>query len=67
MIDENQYFMSRQEELGMDIDWQDTTDIIDENIAFERKFKLKVLDWLNDGCIKLFRSPGEGNYLVRLT
>jgi hypothetical protein len=28
---------------------------------------LKVLDWLNDGCIKLFRSPGEGNYLVRLT
>lgn len=66
MVDENEYFMSRTKDLGMDVDWQDTTDIIDENIAFERKFKLAVLDWLNDGNIKLFRSPGEGNYLVRL-
>ena len=37
-----------------------------ENIMGERYFKLKVLDWLNDGKIKLFRSPTEGNYLVRL-
>lgn len=36
------------------------------NIAAERTFKLSVLDWLNNGEIKLFRSPGEGNYLVRL-
>ena len=36
------------------------------NVAAERMFKLAVLDWLNDGEIKLFRSPGEGNYLVRL-
>ena len=66
MIDENEYFITRAE-LGMDVDWQDTTDIIDENIAFERKFKLAVMDWLNDGKPKLFRSPGEGNYIVRLT
>jgi hypothetical protein len=32
----------------------------------ERYFKLKVLEWLTNGEIKLFRSPGEGNYLVRL-
>ena len=66
MVDKNEYFLSRTDDLGMDVDWQDTTDIIDENIAFERKFKLEVMDWLNDGKVKLFRSPGEGNYLVRL-
>jgi hypothetical protein len=32
----------------------------------ERLFKLEVLDWLNDGNIKLFKSPQEGNYIVRL-
>ena len=37
-----------------------------ENITAERYFKLKVLDWLTDGNIKLFKSPTEGNYLVRL-
>ena len=37
-----------------------------ENMMGERYFKLKVLDWLTDGKIKLFRSPAEGNYLVRL-
>ena len=36
------------------------------NFAAERIFKLSVLDWLNDGKPKLFRSPAEGNYLVRL-
>jgi len=41
-------------------------DLIDENFASERLFKLKVLDWLNDGKVKLIRTPGEGNYLVRL-
>ena len=29
-------------------------------------FKLSVLDWLNNGKVKLFKSPGEGNYLIRL-
>ena len=37
-----------------------------ENIYGERYFKLKVLDWLTDGQVKLFRSPTEGSYLVRL-
>ena len=42
------------------------TDLVSRNFASERLFKLKVLDWLNDGHVKLFKSPGEGNYLVRL-
>ncbi len=42
------------------------TDLTAENIASERYFKLKVLEWLTDGKPKLFRSPTEGNYIVRL-
>jgi len=42
------------------------TDLVSDNFVSERLFKLKVLDWLNDGHVKLFKSPGEGNYLVRL-
>lgn len=37
-----------------------------EVFVTEREFKLEVLNWLNDGKPKLFRSPGEGNYVVRL-
>jgi len=38
----------------------------DENMLLEREFKLAVLDWLNDGKPKLFKSPYEGNYIIRL-
>ena len=38
----------------------------DTNIALEREFKLNVLEWLNNGKPKLFKSPYEGNYIVRL-
>ena len=44
----------------------ETLDLIDYNIKAERLFKLKILDWLGNGEIKLFKSPTEGNYLVRL-
>jgi hypothetical protein len=27
---------------------------------------MAVLNWLTDGQPKLFRSPGEGNFIVRL-
>lgn len=37
-----------------------------DNMMSERYFKLKVLDWLNDGNPKVFKSPAEGNYYVRL-
>jgi hypothetical protein len=37
-----------------------------ENYRREREFKLDVMEWLNNGQPKLFRSPAEGNYIVRL-
>ena len=43
-----------------------TTNLVSYNISAERDFKLEVLDWLNNGEPKLFRSPTEGNYIVRL-
>lgn len=42
------------------------TDLVSENYTAEKKFKLEVLEWLNNGKVKLFRSPTEGSYLVRL-
>lgn len=42
------------------------TDLIYENIKNEKDFKLTVLEWLNNGKPKIFRSATEGNYLVRL-
>ena len=44
-----------------------TTQLSDYNQAAERIFKLKVLEFLNNGKPKLFRSASEGNYIVRLT
>ena len=41
-------------------------DLSAETMRAERIFKMKVLEWLNDGNIKMFKSPAEGNYLVRL-
>lgn len=43
-----------------------TTNLVGYNFSAERDFKLEVLDWLNNGRPKLFRSPSEGNYIVRL-
>ena len=43
-----------------------TTALTDYNITAERKFKLEVLDWLNNGQPKVFKSPTEGTYIVRL-
>lgn len=67
LSDQDEYFVSRTKDLGMPIDWDDTTDITDYNIAYERRFKMAVLDWLNSNDIKLFKSPSEGNFLVRLS
>ena len=41
-------------------------DLTAQNISLEREFKLSVLEWLTNGKPKLFKSPTEGNYLVRL-
>lgn len=46
--------------------FDNTSNLVSDNIATEREFKLEVLEWLNNGKPKLFRSPTEGNYIVRL-
>ena len=62
LLDEENLFMDK-ENLGQhDL----SSNLISENIASEREFKLEVLEWLNNGQPKLFRSPTEGNYIVRL-
>lgn len=43
----------------------DTT-LVSNNIQRERAFKMEALAWLNNGKPKLFRSPTEGNFIVRL-
>ena len=43
-----------------------TTNLTSDNIYLERNFKLEVLEWLTNGQPKVFRSPTEGNYIVRL-
>lgn len=72
-MDEAENFMS-DAELGLSSSFEGqerataprTTSLEGYNYAAERKFKLAVLDWLNNGRPKLFRSPAEGNYMVRL-
>ena len=44
----------------------ETLDSVGYNLQAERRFKLALLDWLGNGEVKLFKSPTEGNYLVRL-
>lgn len=43
------------------------TDLTSITVEKEREWKLNVLNWLNNGGVKLFKSATEGNYLVRLT
>jgi hypothetical protein len=42
------------------------TSLTTDNILDERTFKLEVLEWLTNRKPKLFHSPNEGNYIVRL-
>jgi len=61
-MDENEWFTLKE-----DIFLEDETfDLTANNIYAERNFKMQVLEWLNDGRVKLFRSPGEGNFIIRL-
>lgn len=80
-MDDNQRFFKRDElynfyrannELrekalnAKNIACQRNTDLTEDNILLERKFKMEVLDWLNNGEPKLFKSATEGNFIIRL-
>ena len=63
----NRLYQNRYTQKSKDIEFKSSnTDLISENIRLERQFKLEVLDWLTNGEPKLFKSPNEGNYIVRL-
>ena len=61
---DNNYLFMNEEELGISKNLG--SNLTGENFAAERKFKLAVLEWLNNGKPKIFRSAAEGNYIVRL-
>lgn len=63
MDEENSFMPQEQKILTIE---NKTIDYTTDNIAQERNFKREVLAWLNDGNPKLFRSPTEGNFIVRL-
>lgn len=43
-----------------------STNLTSDNIYNEREFKMEVLEWLNNGEPKVFKSPTEGNFIVYL-
>ena len=63
LMDDQAYFLPKSDLGALE---QETTDLVSDNIRAERMFKLSVMEWLNNGKAKLFRSPTEGNYVVRV-
>jgi hypothetical protein len=63
-VDDAQARASTEAASDDSIGW--STNLTPDNFAAERKYKLEMLNWLNNGKPKLFRSPAEGNYYVRL-
>lgn len=43
------------------------TNLTDDNVYIERKFREKAEEFINDGRYKLFKSPTEGNIIVGIT
>ena len=71
LMDENSLFYAVEKERNYHRDSTPNETLIvnktlSEKIADERMFKLEVYNWLTNGKAKLFRSPTEGNYIIRL-
>lgn len=47
--------------------YNENNNIVQYDYIYERDFRKVVLDFLHDGKFKLFKSPTEGNIIVRLT
>ena len=62
LMDEENLFIDEEQPIS----YEKSTDLIGENLYKERVFKTKVLEWLTNGEPKIFRSPTEGNFIVRL-
>lgn len=66
-IDENELFTSNKELFGDSLSLYNNYNKNElENTIFEKAFKDKVIEYLYDGEVKLFRSATEGNFLVKV-
>jgi hypothetical protein len=72
-MDENKLFCDKKviydtdEIVELYENYNTENNIVQYDYIYERDFRKKVLEFLYDGEIKLFKSPTEGNILVRLT
>lgn len=70
--DEENLFTDKDEIYGQYKSWyyehNEMNNIKDyNNVLYEKEFRNKVMDFLYDNTVKLFRSPTEGNILVKLS
>ena len=63
---EKTYYAQRPYTPGFGDPLPNKTDLSSINIYKERQFKMEVLEWLNNGRLKVFRSPTEGNFIVQI-
>ena len=72
-MDENNTFTTKADVYGnadvasMYSTYNAANNIVQYDFNYEREFRQKVSDFLHDGEIKIFKSPTEGNVLVRLS
>lgn len=59
-------YLSREEASQANNNYELDTWLTADNLRREREFKMAALKWLTNGEPKLFRSPAEGNFIVRL-
>lgn len=70
-IDEDQLFTTRDKLFGKQLNsyatYNDTNHINNyNNTIYERKFRDEVIKFMYDGEAKLFRSPTEGNFVIKV-
>ena len=71
-MDENEILISKKEEYGNyyhkyeDYNEEEKIPFNQIDFIWEKKFRDAVMDFLHDDSVKLFRSPTEGNFLIRL-
>lgn len=56
----------RSQATGNEVIGPGDTHVTADNLRRERQFKMEALAWLTNGEPKLFRSPSEGNFIVRI-
>lgn len=72
-MDESELFCNKRVIYGYESivelyqDYNEENGITQYDYIYEKDFREKVLEFLQDGEVKLFKSPTEGNIIIRLT